>query len=122
VQQLAHALHAQVVHVHAPHPPHQRVGSGDRARGRRPVAGQELYLRLRGEPGKILVSHSTWALVQDVVLAVPRGEITVKGFQNPVQVYEVVGSKEQPASQMGPRSCDSPATHHRGRRHTWSGR
>jgi class 3 adenylate cyclase len=43
------------------------------------------------EPGKILLSHSTWALVQDEFTCTPRGEIQVKGFHAPVKVYEVVG-------------------------------
>jgi class 3 adenylate cyclase len=44
------------------------------------------------EPGKILISHSTWVLVQDDVTCTPKGEIQVKGFHQPVRVYEVTGS------------------------------
>ena len=33
-------------------------------------------------PGNILISHSTWVLVQEHVSCTPQGEIQVKGFQN----------------------------------------
>ncbi len=41
------------------------------------------------EPGKILISHTTWALVKDQILCKERGEIHVKGLHYPVRVYEV---------------------------------
>lgn len=44
------------------------------------------------EPGKVLLSHSTWVLVQDEIACVPKGEIEVKGFHAPVRVYEVDGT------------------------------
>ena len=42
-----------------------------------------LASRLEGacEPGQILISHSTWALVKD--------DIEVKGLSRPVRVYSV---------------------------------
>jgi class 3 adenylate cyclase len=40
-------------------------------------------------PGKILVSHTTWALVKDRITSNERGEIQVKGLHYPVRVYEV---------------------------------
>ncbi len=40
-------------------------------------------------PGKILVSHATWALVKDEIPCRPMGEITVKGIHHPVKTYEV---------------------------------
>ena len=42
------------------------------------------------EAGKVLISHSTWALVQDSVEWRSRGKLQVKGIHPPVQVYEVV--------------------------------
>jgi class 3 adenylate cyclase len=42
-------------------------------------------------PGKILISHTTWLLVQDEIVCMPRGEIQVKGFKDAVSVYEVAG-------------------------------
>ena len=41
------------------------------------------------EPGKVLVSHSTWALVHEEIPCISRGEIQVKGIHYPVKVYEV---------------------------------
>src|SRR5437016_717794 len=51
-------------------------------------------------PGKILISHSTWVLVQEHVSCTPQGEIQVKGFQNPVKVYEVAGLLSPSAGTM----------------------
>jgi len=48
-------------------------------------------LQVNCDPGKILISHSTWALVHDEIECLPKGEIEVKGFHHPVKVYEVVG-------------------------------
>jgi class 3 adenylate cyclase len=46
-------------------------------------------LQVYCEPGKVLLSHSTWALVNAEIACVPKGEIQVKGIHNPVKVYEV---------------------------------
>jgi class 3 adenylate cyclase len=46
-------------------------------------------LQVNCEPGKILLSHSTWSLVQDEIPCIAKGEIPVKGFHQPVKVYEV---------------------------------
>ncbi|MFH1139847.1 MAG: DUF3369 domain-containing protein [Pseudomonadota bacterium] len=43
------------------------------------------------EPGKILISHSTWALVKDKFECRPLGKMEVKGFSHPVLVYDVSG-------------------------------
>lgn len=45
------------------------------------------------EPGKVLLSHSTWALVKDELPCTERGRIEVKGIHYPVRIYEV----EEPA-------------------------
>ena len=39
------------------------------------------------EPGNVLISHSTYALVNDKIPCVPKGEINVKGIHQPVKVY-----------------------------------
>ena len=39
------------------------------------------------EPGNVLISHSTYMLVNDKVPCVPKGEIQVKGIHYPVKVY-----------------------------------
>jgi adenylate cyclase len=49
------------------------------------------------EPDRILLSHSTWALVQGEIPCTPQGEITVKGLHYPVLVYEVAGAVERAA-------------------------
>jgi class 3 adenylate cyclase len=58
------------------------------------------------EPGRILLSHSTWLLVHDEVECIDKGEIVVKGFQDPVTVHEVVGLKTHAARA---ESFDAPA-------------
>ncbi len=39
------------------------------------------------EPGNVLISHSTYALISDKIPCAPKGEITVKGIHQPVRVY-----------------------------------
>jgi class 3 adenylate cyclase len=41
------------------------------------------------EPGGILISHPTWALVKDEIECEPKGKIEVKGFSRPIRVYAV---------------------------------
>lgn len=43
----------------------------------------------RCEPGGVLISHSTWALVKDEIDCQPQGEIRVKGIHYPVHTYAV---------------------------------
>lgn len=47
-------------------------------------------LESASDAGEILLSHDSWAQVKDVVLCRDKGEITVKGFSNPVRVYQVI--------------------------------
>jgi adenylate cyclase len=47
-------------------------------------------LESAAQPGEILVSHETWSLVKDIVMCRDKGEIKVKGFSQPVKVYQVV--------------------------------
>jgi len=42
------------------------------------------------DPGKVLISHTTWALVKDQIPCKQRGEIEVKGLHYSVRIYEVV--------------------------------
>jgi adenylate cyclase len=42
------------------------------------------------QPGGILISHSTWALVKNTIPCEPMGQINMKGFQRPVRTYRVV--------------------------------
>lgn len=41
------------------------------------------------DPGRILLSHATWVFVRDEIACVPKGEIILKGFREPVKAYEV---------------------------------
>jgi len=58
------------------------------------VLGTEVNLSSRLEaaakPGQILISSSTYALVKDRVMCRKRGEIEVKGFAQPITVYDVL--------------------------------
>ena len=41
------------------------------------------------DPGKVLISHSTWALIHDEIACIDKGELQFKGVHHPVRVYEV---------------------------------
>lgn len=47
-------------------------------------------LETAAEPGEILISYETWSLIKDVIMCRDKGDITVKGFSHPIQVYQVV--------------------------------
>ncbi|MBV6492846.1 MAG: hypothetical protein LDLANPLL_00851 [Turneriella sp.] len=47
------------------------------------------------ENGGILISGSTYLLVEDIVDAELRGQIQVKGIQRPIEVYQVMGRKNK---------------------------
>jgi adenylate cyclase len=49
-------------------------------------------LQAHCEPGSVLVSRSTWVLIQDDVRCTEKGTIEVKGFHQPIAVYEVDGA------------------------------
>ncbi len=51
--------------------------------------------RLEGvcAPDQITISHATYALIKDEIECQPLGEVTVKGFADPVTIHEVVGVK-----------------------------
>jgi class 3 adenylate cyclase len=44
-------------------------------------------------PDKITISHSTYALIKNDIECIPKGMIEVKGINEPVKIYEVVGEK-----------------------------
>lgn len=46
-------------------------------------------LESAAEPGQILISHDTWSLVKDMVMCQDKGEIPIRGFNQPVKVYQV---------------------------------
>jgi class 3 adenylate cyclase len=70
------------------------VGSfGSGQRSEYSAMGMQVNLASRLEtacpPGGILISHSTWALINDQVDCRPMDTIEVKGFSRPVRAYEI---------------------------------
>lgn len=63
------------------------------------IIGREVNLASRlesaADSGEILISHQTWSLVKDRVMCRDKGEISVKGFSRPVQVYQVIGLRSE---------------------------
>lgn len=59
------------------------------------IIGREVNLASRleaaADAGEILISHETWSLTRELVMCRDKGQIPVKGFTRPVQLYEVVG-------------------------------
>lgn len=59
------------------------------------IIGREVNLasRLEGtaDAGEILISHETWSLTKDLVMCRDKGQLSVKGFSRPLQIYQVVG-------------------------------
>lgn len=47
-------------------------------------------LESKAEPGGILVSHRTYWMVKDVIPVEPLGNLEVKGFEEPVEVYKIL--------------------------------
>ena len=62
------------------------------------LLGTEVNLASRlessAQPGEILISHATYALVKDLVMCQDKGEITVKGYHQPVKVYTAVDTRK----------------------------
>lgn len=58
------------------------------------IIGKEVNMASRlesaAEAGEILLSHESYALVQDKIICREKGSIAVKGFSRPVPVFEVV--------------------------------
>jgi adenylate cyclase len=58
------------------------------------IIGKEVNMasRIEGaaDSGEILLSHESYALIQDKIICREKGTITAKGFSRPVPVYEAV--------------------------------
>lgn len=67
------------------------------------ILGSEVNLAQRLESnadvGGILVSYETWAHVQDMVEAQPRGAIQMKGIARPVQTFAIRGRLHAPTNE-----------------------
>ena len=63
------------------------------------IIGNQVNLASRletaAEPNQILISHDTWSLVKSVIHCTSRETVRVKGFEQPVPVYEVVDFVDQ---------------------------
>src|ERR1700751_2279629 len=59
------------------------------------IIGNEVNLAARlqshAEPGGILVTHETAALIKGTILTEEQEAVSMKGFGRPVRVYRVVG-------------------------------
>jgi adenylate cyclase len=58
------------------------------------IIGRDVNLASRlessAEAGEILISHETYSMIKDVIMCRDKGQISVKGFSRPVQIYQVV--------------------------------
>ncbi|WP_052763694.1 PAS domain-containing protein [Microvirga massiliensis] len=52
------------------------------------------------EPGGILISHETYSLVKDIVVAEEQSPVLAKGFSKPVRNYKVIGGSDRLASEQ----------------------
>lgn len=61
-----------------------------------------LAARLEGaaQPGEILISHESWALIKHSVMCRDKGHVTVKGFSTPVKVYQVTDLRKNLGGQQ----------------------
>jgi len=68
-------------------------GYGSSERKEYTAMGMQVNLAARLEsackPGRILISHTTWALVREEFPCKPLGKIEVKGYHRPITVYEI---------------------------------
>ena len=66
------------------------------------LLGTEVNLASRlesaAEPGEILISHETYSLVKDQIMCRDKGDIQIKGYQQPVRIYSVVDFRKNMGS------------------------
>jgi adenylate cyclase len=61
-------------------------------------------LESNADTDQILISHETFALVQDIIICESKGEITVKGIARPVKTYQVIGINPEAEAASGVES------------------
>ncbi|WP_226702406.1 adenylate/guanylate cyclase domain-containing protein [Microbulbifer elongatus] len=68
------------------------------------VMGTHVNLAARlesaAEPGEVLISHETWAMIKQTVMCRDKGHVTVKGFSTPVKVYSVTDLRKNLGGQQ----------------------
>ena len=68
------------------------------------VMGTHVNLAARlesaAEPGEVLISHETWAMIKQTVMCRDKGHISVKGFSTPVKVYSVTDLRKNLGGQQ----------------------
>ncbi len=78
------------------------------------IIGREVNLASRlesaSEAGEILISHETYSLIKDVIMCRDKGQIAVKGFSRPVQIYQVVDSRRDLGARPATSSTNCPAS------------
>jgi class 3 adenylate cyclase len=63
-------------------------------------------LESAAEPGKILIARETWSLVKDDVIANKMPPLTLKGFGQPLEAYELLGLRESVSIKTIRRNTD----------------
>lgn len=53
-------------------------------------ANQAVRLQAAADPGEILISKETWALVNSRVNCIAKEAVIAKGFGDPIEVFQVV--------------------------------
>ncbi|QKX15556.1 adenylate/guanylate cyclase domain-containing protein [Microbulbifer sp. YPW1] len=68
------------------------------------VMGTHVNLAARlesaAEPGEVLISHETWAMIKQTVMCRDKGHVSVKGFSTPVKVYSVTDLRKNLGGQQ----------------------
>lgn len=86
------------------------VVAGDAAAGQRLVTGDAVNVAARlqqsAQPGEILITAETHALVRDAVQVEPLGEVAVKGRQAPIETFRLIEVDQSAAGHE--RRLDSP--------------
>lgn len=76
------------------------------------IIGREVNLASRleyaADAGEILISQETYALVKDEVCCEDKGQISVKGFSRPVQVYQVLDFRKHLEAPIAHVEHDQP--------------